>query len=192
MAKKVAMKDTEKDNKKEGNKKVEKRIDFKTWISVGILAIALVFVIALIMNFSQNEKYDSSYFHDSDGKIVFTMDKDMAVLDESIYEPNITHIVYYYSGNNVTNVKAFYEYATEREAEISFEHLGLGTFADSKNLNGRFIVFQVKKSMYENLTVDTLKTDAEKLKSADALILDYEDGYINKFAELTFEEDSEE
>lgn len=165
-----------------------KKFDFKTWIFVGFLAVALVFVIVAIVNFTHREKYDSSYFHDTDGKIVLTMGKDAAALEDSVYEPNITHIVYYYEGNNVTGVKAFYEYATEKEAEKAYEHLGLSDFADSKNLRGRFVVFQVKRAMYEGLSVETLRADIETMKAIDALILDYGDGYINNFAELTFEE----
>lgn len=175
-------------SKNESNRKRVKEIDHKTWIWVCLSIIALVFVIIAIVNFSQNESYDSSYFHDGDGRIVLTMDRDSASLDDSIYEPNITHIVYYYEGDNITGVKAFYEYATEAEAKTAYAHLGLGSFADSKRLSGRFIVFNVKRAMYENVTVEFLKNDRELLKDIDALILDYDEGYINNYAELTFEE----
>jgi len=175
-------------SKNESNRRRAKEIDYKTWIWVCFSIIALVFVIIAIVNFSQNESYDSSYFHDGDGKIVLTMDRDSASLDDSVYEPNITHIVYYYEGDNITGVKAFYEYATEKEAKTAYEHLGLGSFADGKRLSGRFIVFNVKRAMYENVTMESLKNDIELLKDINALILDYDEGYINNYAELTFEE----
>ena len=168
--------------------KVVNKLDHKTWILVGFLIIALVFVIIAIVNFSQNESYDSSYFHDAEGKIVLTMDRDSASLDDTIYEPNITHIIYYYEGDNIVSVKAFYEYATEKEAKTAYEHLKLGDFADSKKLSGRFVVFQIKRAMYDGITVESLKNDIELLKGIDALILDYGEGYINNYTELTFEE----
>ena len=171
--------------------KNSKKIDLKTWIWVGLFVVALALVIVLIVNFSQNEEYDSSYFHDAEGRIVLTMDQDTAALDDSIYEPNITHIVYYYEGDNIVSVKAFYEYATETEAKTAYEHLGFSDFADSKKLSGRFVVFQVKRAMFDNLTVESLKSDIETMKEINALILDYGDGYINNFAELTFEEPEE-
>ena len=175
-------------SKDDGGRKRVREIDHKTWILVGFAIIALVFVIIAIVNFSQNESFDSSYFHDADGRIVLTMDRDSASLDDSIYEPNITHIVYYYEGDNITGVRAFYEYATEAEAKTAYAHLGLGSFADGKKLSGRFIVFNVKRAMYESVTVESLKNDRELLKDINALILDYDDGYINNYAELTFEE----
>ncbi len=174
---------------KRSGKEGRKRFDKKTWILVGLLTVALVVVIVAIVNFTHREKYDSSYFHDSEGKIVLTMNKDAAALEDSVYEPNVTHIVYYYEGDNITGVKAFYEYKTEKEARTAFEHLGLSNFADSKNLSGRFVVFQVKRAMYEGLTVEALKVDIEAMKIIEALILDYGDGYIDNFAELTFEEE---
>ncbi len=178
--------DTKIDAKAEVARAKTGTIDHKTWIMVGFAIIALVFVIIAIVKFTKNEKYDSAYFHDDEGKIVLTMDKEAAALDDSKYEPNITHIVYYYRDGVVDNVKAFYEYATEKEAEKAYPNLGLGDFADSKYRSGRFVIFQVKKSNYENLTVESLKADIENLKGINALILDYEDGYINRYATLEF------
>ena len=166
--------------------KNKKKFDSKTWIYVGLLIVALVLVIVAIVNFSQNEKFDSGYFHDDDSKIVLTMDRNTAALDDSIYEPNITHIVYYYDGNKITGVRAFYEYSTEEEAKTAYAHLGLGDYADGKKLSGRFIVFNVKSMQYENLTVEDLKKNVELLKGIDALILDYGEGYINRFGTLDF------
>ena len=170
-----------------GNAAVRTRgIDHKTWIMVCFAVIALVFVVVAILNFTPRESYDSSYFHDTEDRIVLTMGRDAAALEDSQYEPNITHIVYYYEGDKVTGVKAFYEYATEKEAETAFTNLTLGNFADSKYRSGRFVIFQVKKANYEGLTVEALRADIEQLKSIDALILDYTDGYINKYAALEF------
>lgn len=178
--------------RKKTAKKIIDKLDHKTWIFVGFSIIALVFVIMAIVNFAGVEKYDSSYFHDADGKIVLTMDRDSASLDDSIYEPNITHMVYYYNGDKIANVKAFYEYATEKEAKIAYDHLEAGDFADGKKLAGRFVVFQVKREMFEDVAVETVRNDAELLKEIDALILDYDEGYINNYAELNFEEDDDE
>lgn len=168
------------------NKDQKTQIDRRTWVLVAFAAVALILVIIAIINFTKRETYDSSYFHDAEGRIVLTMDRDTAALDDSIYEPNITHIVYYYEGNSVTNVKAFYEYLTEDEAKIAYEHLDLGTFAVSKSLNGRFIVFEINRAMYKDLTVETLKSDVESMKSIDGLILDYNENTIKNYSALTF------
>jgi len=155
-----------------GRKK--KGIDLKTWILVGFAIIAFVIVSVAIIMLNQVEKIDSSYFHDADGKIVLTMDKSYAELDDSEWEPEITHVVYYHDNNMVTGARAFYEYKDEAEAKEAFNNLSLGQFADGKKLSGRFVVFSVKKQQYEDLTVAELKHTIELMKEIHALILDYD------------------
>ncbi|MBR3269686.1 hypothetical protein IKG07_00285 [Candidatus Saccharibacteria bacterium] len=159
-------------------KKVEKPFDYKTTIWVGLALVALMIVIMAILKFSQNEKFDSSYFHDADGKIVLTMSKEMSALDDSEWESDVTHVVYYYEGNKIIGARAFYEYATESEAEEAYKHLDLGPSASGKRISGKFVVFDVNKSQYENMTVEDLKASRELLKEIDALILDYGEGYV--------------
>ncbi len=154
--------------------RTKKGIDLKTWILVGLAAIAFVIVSVAIVMLNQVERFDSSYFHDGDGKIVLTMDKYYAELDSSEYEPDITHVVYYHDNNKVTNVRAFYEYKDEAEAKEAFDNLSLGEFAEGKKLSGRFVAFAVKKQQYENMTVEELKHNIELLKQIHALILDYD------------------
>ena len=158
--------------------KKKKPFDYKTTIWVGLALVALIIVIMMILKFNQNETIDSSYFHDADGKIVLSMDKEMSALDDSEWEADVTHVVYYYDGNKIIAARAFYEYATEAEAEEANKHLSLGEFADGKKINGRFIVFDINKSQYEDMTVEDLKESRELLKEIDALILDYDEGYV--------------
>lgn len=156
------------------SEKQKKPFDYKTTIWVGLLLVALIVVVMMILKFNQNEKIDSSYFHDDDKKIVLTMDRDNATLDDSEFEPEITHVVYYYEGDKIVSARAFYEYDTEAEAEEANKNLELGEFADSKKINGRFVVFDINNSQYQNLTVTELRKNIELLKQIDALILDYD------------------
>ena len=156
-------------------KKTEvKPFDYKTWIWVLLAIAALILVIIAIVKFNQNEKFESSYFHSDDKKIVLTMNRDNAELDDSEWEPEITHVVYYYDGDKINSARAFYEYKTEAEAEEANKHLGLGEFATGKKIGGRFVVFDVDKAQFENLTVSQLRESIELLKQIDALILDYD------------------
>lgn len=160
------------------SKKVNKPFDYKTTIWVGLALVALMIVVMAILQFNQNEKFDSSYFHDADGKIVLTMNKEMSALDDSEWESDVSHVVYYYEGNKIVGARVFCEYATEAEAEEAYKHLDLGAYATGKKINGKFIVFDVNKSQYENMTVEDLKASRELLKEIDALILDYGEGYV--------------
>lgn len=189
---KIAERKTEKVAKKTVDKTARKarKFNYKTWTLVGVAAIALVVVIVAIVQFGRTEKIESEYFRNSNDKIVITMDKEMAALDDSEYEPYITHVVYYYENDKITDLKAFYEYPDEKTAREAYENLGLGEFADGKRLNGRFVVFQVKRAQYDGVSVEELRQDIEAMKEIGALILDYEEGYINKYieADVTIDE----
>lgn len=178
LKKKTSKKVVKKVSKKASNKTSNKPFDYKTTIWVGLALVALILVVMAILKFNQNEKIDSSYFHDADNKIVITMAKDISALDNSEWESDVTHVVYYYEGNKIVAARAFYEYATEAEADEAYKHLGLGTFADNKRISGKFVVFDIKKSQYEDLSVEDLRQSRERLKQIDALILDYDEGYV--------------
>lgn len=156
----------------------KKKIDIKTWVLVGCAVVALVIVIAVILAFNQSEKIDSSYFKDSDGKIVVTLDKEMAALDDSIYEGDVVHTVYYYDGDKITNARLFYEYYSEDDAKKAYEKLEPNAYLEDKKLNGKFIMFKVNKVLYEDTTVTELKETIEQLEEIDALILDYDENYV--------------
>lgn len=154
-------------------KEQKQKIDLKSWIMAGCAMIALAIVITMIIILNQNEEIESDYFRSDDTKIVLTMDKETAALDDSEWEPEITHMVYYYDGNKITGAKAFYEYDDAAEAKEAYDNLGVGEFSESKKLNGRFVVFVIKKRQYDGMTVEELKENIELLKQIDALILDY-------------------
>ena len=123
------------------NARKAKPFDYKTTIWIGLFLVAFVIVVMAILKFNQNESFDSSYFHDADGKIVLSMSREMSALDDSEWESDVTHVVYYYEGDKIITARAFYEYATEAEAEEAYKHLNLGEFADSKKINGKFETF---------------------------------------------------
>lgn len=175
-AKKVKkVKETEKIVKIDKAEKTrEKPFDYKTWIWVLLAVAALIVVVIAIIQFSQNEKFDSSYFHDDDKKIVLTMDAETAELDDSEWEPEITHVVYYYNGDKIINARVFYEYENEADAEEANKNLTLGEFATGKKISGRFVVFDVNPAQYDSLTVEQLRENVELLKEIDALVLDYD------------------
>lgn len=190
--KRVKKEKVKKEKAKNDKVKRVRQLDYKTWILAGLALVGFIIVVMMILKFNQNEDIDSSYFHDTDDKIVLTMNRDNSELDNSDFEPMITHVVYYHDGNKITNVRAFYEYGSEATAREALEHLELGDFADNKKLNGRFVIFQVKKSQYEDLTVEDLKRDVELLKEIDALVLDYNENTLEEYGEWYVDENDDE
>lgn len=162
-------------------KEIRKKFDRKTLIWTIVAAIAFILVVVMIVVMNLPEKFDSSYFHDDNNKIVLTMDKETSALDDSPWESGIVHMVYYHDGKNITNVKAFYEYPNEEMAKIAFSKLEPGEYANNKKLSGRFVIFQIDKSQYEEMTVESLKENIELLKEIDALILDYDENTLSNY-----------
>lgn len=151
-----------------------KKFDFKTWFLVGCSVIALTIVIVAFILLNQTENVDSSFFHDDDTKVVLTMSKKVAALDDSEWEPDITHVVYFHDGQKISSSKAYYEYKNEEQAKEAFDNLSLGEFATGKKRSGRFVIFTVKSDLFAELTLDALLDRREKLKDIHALILDYD------------------
>lgn len=163
----------------------------KTLIMMGLSFVALVIVIIAILMVSFNKPIDSSFFHDSENKIVLTMDKDSASIEGSAYEPYITHMVYYHDGTNITGLEAYYEYESEEVAKAVYDHLEPNGFDDAKYRRGRFVVFKVNKSKYEGATVEEIRREIELLKQIDALILDYDENTLGKYGKWYMPEPEE-
>ena len=174
-------------------KKVGDKNRTKTLIMMGASFVVLVVVVILIVTIFWNKPVDSCFFHDSDDKIVITMDKETASIEGSAFEPYITHMVYYHDGKNITGLEAYYEYESEDVAKAVYDYLKPNGFADSKYRNGRFVVFKVNKSKYEGVTVDEIKDELERLKQIDAVILDYDENTLGKYGKWympAFEEEA--
>ncbi|MDO4526617.1 MAG: hypothetical protein Q4B87_00810 [Candidatus Saccharibacteria bacterium] len=163
------------------NSKRKRKFDLKTWVLVGCAVVALVAVVAIIVGFNFREKYTSDYFHDADGRFVVTMDYKTAALENGPYEPFITHVVYYYDGEKITDAKAFYEYANNQDATEAYNKMAVGEYFDGISLNDRFVVLSIKKTQYEGVTLADLKASRDQLKGIDAVILDYDDKTLSKY-----------
>ena len=174
-----------------GEKPAVRKADRKTLIGVIAAVVALILVVIMIVILSLPEKFDSKYFHDTNNKIVLTMDNETSALDDSPYEASIIHLVYYHDGTKVNNMRVFYEYPDEDMAMTAIAELKMGDFAESRKLNGRFIVYQAAKSQYEGMTVEDVKNKVEQLKELDALILEYDENTILEYP-LVFPEDDED
>lgn len=157
------------------------RIDKKTWILMALATVAFIIVVIIIVIMNRPEKIDSSYFHDDNSKIVITMSGDMSALDDSPYESGVVHVVYYYNGDKIINARAFYEYPDEEMAKIAMEKLQVGEYATNKKMSGKFVIFDLNKTQYEDLTVSELKENIELLKAINALILDYDENTVNDY-----------
>ncbi len=143
---------------KQRTRRLNLRMVFNVLVLVALVAVVIVLV---VMN-NRNEINDDS-FVSNDSKIVVTMDKDIASYDDSEYEPPITHVVYQLAGDNVDNVKLYFEYDNEDDAKEAYENISMEdkTWAAGKALNGKYVIFDFKKEQYEGLTSEQVKKYSE-------------------------------
>lgn len=156
---------------KSREKQQKKRIAL---IATAVVAIVAVIVVAVVLAFSSGfrKQVNEEFFESVDDKLVVSIDAENASFENSEYEPEITRIVYYHDGTNITGMEIYYEYKTDEEASAANGKISMDgkDWAASKNLSGRYIVFGVVADEYAGLTVAQMKETIENMKAAGATI----------------------
>ena len=139
-------------------KKRVRLINGKTIFSM-IIVVLLVVVTVVLIKMNGKVSYTDDYFKTDDSKIVSTFVSDAEVFGESQIEPVKTYMVYYYSGNKITNVKVFYKFENFEQTEEANKHLDVGSleWADAKEVNGEYLIVQMNKSEYNELTTEIVR-----------------------------------
>lgn len=148
-------------------KKRRNLLNFKTVFSLVIVALLIVVIVVLfVMN---RTTYNDDYFVTDDTKVVLSMDARTSGFEESEYAPPITHVVYYYSGDTINNVKVFYEYRNSDIAKKAYVKIDAEDkyWAYSRTLNDKYIIFDMKKEEYEGLTATEIRESAEATMEND-------------------------
>ncbi|MBP5512706.1 hypothetical protein J6X73_00875 [Candidatus Saccharibacteria bacterium] len=128
----------------------------------GIAVVAIIaVVIAVVVAFNASPAINDAYFVSDGSKYVLNIenedDEDGAVA---------VHIVYYYSGNTVTDAKSFYEFADEATAKAAFEELkAANEEASSYALNGKYVVISADKEDIKDMTAEDVKAQIEFYES---------------------------
>ena len=136
-------------------------------VIAGIVAIVVVIVLAVAL-LSRGNKLDDSFFVSDGTKYVATLDgSEVGFSEEEGIMPLKVHLVYFYSGDTVTGVKSYYEFADEDIAKKAFEMMkeedseGAGNY----ELNGKYVILAEDSSKYEGMTADDAKEQIEFIES---------------------------
>lgn len=141
----------------------------KTNLIMAICAIVLVLVLIVIsvVMASRNQLGDS-YFVSDGSKYVLNIAYDDALVEEGQSSPVSLHVVYYYSGNDITGVKEYYEFADEATAKTALEF-----FTQSENnsykaieQSGKYVIVTINEADYEGLTAEIVKQNIEAFEAA--------------------------
>ena len=136
---------------------------------IAICAIAVVAIVAIVVAIIilSNKRIDDSFFVSDDTKIVLTMNSENLLgANSEIIIPEDAHIVYFYSGDNVTDTKAYYKYEDEKtakEAAEIFKQQEDNNYS-GVTVNGNFVVITMAKSTYEGMTTEDARQQVELMK----------------------------
>lgn len=141
-------------------------------IGAVVMVAVILLAVVLALTLGGNRPVDETIFETGDNRLVVSMNADMASFEDGEYEPEITRIVYYHNGKNITNMEIYFEYQTEDKAKEAYGNISLEgkDWATGKNLNGRFIIFDVAPGQYGGLTVEQMEGTIENMRAAGTLL----------------------
>lgn len=133
---------------------------------IGIVAavVVVVVVIVAVVLATSGSKLSDSYFVSDGSKYVLTMSAEEMSLEDDEYAPLKAHVVYFYSGDEITGLKTYYEYADAGSAKTAFDALLQemeGEDVSNYALDGKYIIITSDESEYSEMTVDDVKQQIE-------------------------------
>lgn len=159
-------------------------------ICCGVVVVATI-VVALVLVLNKKTINDD-YFTSDGTKYVLTLEQNEVALEDEEYAPIKTHMVYYYSGDEVTGMTIYYEYLDEAAAKTAFEYISKEEREGVKEtkLNGKYIEITSSEDQYSDMTSDEVKQNIEFMELLKSMNYDTGDGY--DYESYDYEEDEDE
>lgn len=163
--------------------------------------VAVAVIIAIIITvvvLSANKGLSDAYFVSDDSKYVLTMDADEMGFEEGEeFTPVKTHVVYTYSGDEITSMKAYYEFADEATAKKAFDYYNSADTSEEFKevaLDGKYVILTANESEYEDLTASDVKQQIEFMEMLKNMnVDDTEDASdVDEVEDVDVEVDEEE
>ena len=152
---KAKAKNTKKDNKN---------------LIIGICAavVVVVIVIIAIIAINANKGINDSYFVSDNSKYVLTLDMGEADESDDSYTPLKIHYVYTYSGDEITGLKYYYEYADADTAKAANDYIK-GQQTDDQltdiHADGKYVVATASEDLYKDYSASDIKSQIEFYES---------------------------
>ena len=134
---------------------------------IGVCASILVVVIAVIVFFAtrNSETINDAYFVSDNTKYVLTLPNDATSESTDEYTPVKTHMVYYYSGDDITSIKSYYEFTDEVTARAAYAEAKSDSSSNdllkNSSVNGKYIIIVADESEYKDLKASDIKQQIE-------------------------------
>ena len=130
-----------------------------------LVIIAAIVIIIIVLN---NNTINDSYFVSDDSKLVINLKNNPS--EDDLYTPQESHLVYYYSGNDITGFKAFYKYSNANAAKTAYDfYYNNGeNYYEKIETNGNYVVITTKESDYSSLTAEDVRQQIEYLNAVNS------------------------
>lgn len=138
-------------------------------VIAGIAAVVAI-TVGVILTTQQNipAVIDESYFVSDNSKYVITVDDDTSTDDDSAYGAVKTHMVFFYSGDTITGLTFYYEFADDSVAASVYEEAKQSSEVDNLDkisLHGKYIAAIADESEYADTTVAEVKQMVELMNT---------------------------
>lgn len=178
----------------------KKTKDNKKSLIVGLCvaaAVVLLIVVTVLLVMRNNPTIDDSYFVSDGSKYVLTLSETDVAMNDEEYNPVKTHLVYTYSGDEITGLKVYYEYADNDTAKLAADYIKQNYSEETKgeiSVNGKYVVLTCTEEEYKDLTATDVKEQIELMELIEDMGDDVEeDGdVVEEDIEEDYEEDEDE
>ena len=164
-------------------------------IGIGaIVTILIVLVIAIVLA-ARNSGISDSFFKSDNTKYVFTLEpEELSAIGEEDLTPEKAHMVYFYEGEKITDLKSYYLFSDENEATKAYSYFQENGADGYKSIarDGKYVILTANPSEYENITTSNIKEQIEFFESLKDLDLEAFEEEDDELIEVDDDESSEE
>ena len=139
-------------------------------INTCIILIVIVAIIAtaIVMLIIKGNTPSEEFFVSDGTKYVINLKGEESSSEEDDdYQAQEVHIVYYYSGEDITGIKTYYEYSTEAKAMAAFNYYTevLSEDYDNIEINDKYVILTSNESDYKNKTTYDVEQQIKFIES---------------------------
>ena len=145
-----------------------KKSNKKLIVGICVAIVAVIIIVVTIIFLNLNRPLDDSFFVSDGSKLVLTLSSDDVDMEDPEYNPVKTHIVYFYSGETITNLKAYYEYENQEAATAAADYIKEHYIEDEYakiEVSGKYAIFTTNQENFQDLTTSEVKEQIEFMQS---------------------------
>lgn len=129
------------------------------------VAVIIVVVVAVVLAINSN-KLNDSYFVSDGTKYVLTINSDESLVKEGELVALKTHIVYNYSGDEITGMKSYAEFKDAETAQKAYDAIkNAGEDMTNYSIDGKYVIMTATPDQYKGMTATDVKAQIEFMEN---------------------------